>query len=308
MIRHFVDVLDLTPTELRQLLDHTATLKRETKSVQRRAARLPGQMLVQVFEKPSLRTRVSFETAMVQLGGSGIFMTEKEAGLHGRESLADVARVISSYADVITLRTFSHAMIREFAQYSRCPVINALSDRSHPCQALTDLFTMEEALGDLRNRRLTYVGDGNNVALSLAEACAAMNVAFVCAAPAAYAMDEADLDELRDKFPNAQLEQIEDPFRAVAQADVIYTDVWASMGQEAESSARAKAFGPYQLNKALFSAAPGHSLFMHCLPAKRGLEVTDDVIDSDRSIVFQQAENRMHLAKGLFDWLLSPER
>lgn len=303
-MRHFLSVLDLTPNEIREVLELSKDLKAQLHAGNREP-QFDGYLLTQIFEKPSLRTRLSFEGAIVHLGGSGIFITEKEAGLHGRESLEDVARVISGYSDIITMRTFSHDLILDFAKNSKCPVVNGLSDHDHPCQALTDILTMEEALGDLNNKHLVYVGDGNNVALSLAEVCAALDVAFTCSAPSGYEMDQSDLDDLVEKFPEAKLEQISDPHKAVETADVIYTDVWASMGQESEQEKRIADFDGYQINSDLMNSAPSHALFMHCLPAKRGLEVTDEVMESEQSIVFQQAENRMHLAKGLFAFLLN---
>jgi ornithine carbamoyltransferase len=302
-MRHLLSVLDLSTSDIHELFAITAELKKQLTS-DYREQKYAGYLLAQIFEKPSLRTRVSFETAMVQLGGSGIFLSEKEAGFYGRESLEDIARVLSSYADVITMRTFSHDLIEKFAKASSCPVINALSDSSHPCQALTDLFTMQEVFGDLAGRQVTYVGDGNNVAVSLAEVCALMGVKFVSSSPTNYELPTSFFADLKEKVPSAELELIQDPNRAVANADVIYTDVWASMGQEAEQDQRKKAFGDYQINSKLLKSAPKHALFMHCLPAKRGQEVTDEVMECEQSIVFKQAENRMHLAKGVFSWIL----
>ena len=303
-MRHLTSLLELTPGEVRDVLAKSAQLKADYKAGKREQL-FPGRVIVQIFEKPSLRTRTSFEAAMIHLGGSGMFMTEKEAGLHGRESTADIARVVSSMADVVTLRTFSQKLIEDFAAVSACPVINALSDASHPCQALTDILTMQEVCEeDVTGKTLVYVGDGNNVAVSLAEICAMLGVRFVCSSPTGYELDSALLPVLESKFPGAKLVLETDPAKAVKDADVIYTDVWASMGQESEKEARMQAFQDYQINEELLAKAPSSAKFMHCLPAKRGLEVTDGVMDGPACVAFQQAENRMHLAKGLIAWLL----
>lgn len=303
MMQHLLTLRDLTPSQVNEILIHATELKARLRAGDR-APLLPGRVLTQVFEKPSLRTRVSFESAIGQLGGYGIFLTGKEAGLEGRESNADVARVLGGYSDVIALRTFSQELIELFAAESGCHVINALSDASHPCQALTDILTMREAFGDVTGRTLTYVGDGNNVAVSLATICAQLDITFVIASPDGYQLDESLLEDLRREYPGARLSQSADPHAAVKEADVIYTDVWASMGQESEKSAREKIFADYQCNAALMSSAPKQAKFLHCLPARRGLEVTDEVIDGPQSLAFPQAENRMHLAKGVLAWLL----
>ncbi len=266
---------------------------------------LANRVLTQVFEKPSLRTRLSFEAAMQQLGGSAIFLSAADAGLNGRESTADVARVIGSYSDAIVLRTFKQSLIDDFAKFSRCPVINGLSDDDHPCQALTDLFTMQEFFGPVQGLTLAYVGDGNNVARSLAIACAQLGVHFHIAAPRGYQLPPEFDRELRKQYPNLVFRQVEDAATAVKGAHVVYTDVWASMGQEAEKELRARVFAPYQVNAALMQAAGSQAKFMHCLPARRGLEVTDDVMESPASIVFPQAENRMHLAKAVLVRLIT---
>ena len=302
-MKHLLSLFDITPAQTAEIIELSATLKSEWKQRQLKPT-LPGRVLLQIYEKPSLRTRVSFEAAMVHLGGSGLFMTEKEAGLHGRESLADVARVTSRFADVVVLRTFSHQLIEDFATVSSCPVINGLSDDFHPCQALTDLLTLQEATGDLSGKTMVYLGDGNNVAKSLAICCADMGVNFVLSAPDGYQIASSFFDKIRERVPGASLVTEPDPVKAVKQADAVYADVWASMGQEAETEKRKKIFAPYQINTKLLAAAPQSAKFMHCLPAKRGLEVTDEIMDGPQSIVFDQAENRMHIARGLFSWLL----
>lgn len=302
-MKHLINLLDLSVDDVKAILQQTSVLKREWESG-RRLPRLAGRVLAQVFEKPSLRTRVSFEAAMQQLGGSAMFMSSKDAGLGGRESLEDVARVLTSYCDVLVLRTFSHELIETFARVGRCPVVNGLSDVSHPCQALTDLFTMQEVCGPLEGKTLAYIGDGNNVAVSLAEACAMLGVKCVIGAPEGYQLAAETVARIQQRFPGSSLTQTTAPREAVRGANVIYTDVWASMGQEAEKEERSRIFADYQVNAALLKAAPKQTKFMHCLPARRGLEVTDEVMESPQSVVFQQAENRMHLAKGLFVWQL----
>ena len=303
MIRHLTSLFDVTPQEVLSILDRAAELKAKHKRGERPQL-LPGRVLAQMFEKPSLRTRNSFEAAMINLGGSGVFLTTAEAGLNGRESLHDVATVLSSYSDVITMRTFSQQLIEDFAKVSRCPVINALSDERHPCQALTDLLTIRETFGHLKDLHLVFVGDGNNVAMSLAIAAAMTGMRMTLACPKDYQFPASFIAGLRQKYAHAQVTQVHDPQSAVKSADIVYTDVWASMGQEEEAERRRAAFADFQVNGALMNLAPEKARFMHDLPAKRGLEVTDDVMDGDQSIVFQQAENRMHLARGLFAWLL----
>jgi ornithine carbamoyltransferase len=302
-MRHLNSLLDLTEADVDRIFALTEALK----SAWRRGERPPlmaGRVLTQVFEKPSLRTRLSFDAAMIQLGGGSIFLTAREAGIGGREAVQDVARVIGSYSDVIALRTFSQHLIDDFIRFSGAAVINGLSDVRHPCQALTDLYTMREVLGDLHGKKLVFVGDGNNVATSLAAACGLLGVALTICAPADYRIADDFLVELRQRFPRVQVEQTSDFRSALTDADVVYTDVWTSMGQEAEDATRRKVFEPYQVNAALLRLAPPRAKFMHCLPAKRGQEVTDDVLDGAQSIVFLQAENRMHLAKGLLCWVL----
>ncbi|MFO1093461.1 MAG: ornithine carbamoyltransferase [Planctomycetaceae bacterium] len=302
-MKHLVTLYDLTPADAVEIFQLAADLKRDL-TAGKRPSPLAGYVLTQVFEKPSLRTRLSFEAAMMQLGGSSIFLSRKDAGLEGRESHADVARVIGGYSDVIVLRTFARSLIEEFAQHSGCAIINGLSDDDHPCQALTDLFTIQEAFGSLKGHKLAYIGDGNNVAASLAVCCAMFGVPYSLATPPGYELRPQVRAEIQRRYPAAKIEQHTDPKAAVKGADVIYTDVWASMGQENEKDQRAQIFAPYQVNAALMKAAQPGAKFMHCLPARRGQEVTDEVIDAPTSIAFPQAENRMHLAKGLLLWLL----
>ncbi len=305
-MRHLNSLAELSTAEIKLLFSLTAKLKAGVNKGHRPPL-LTGRVLTQVFEKPSLRTRVSFEAAIMQLGGSSLFLAAKEAGLGGRESIEDVARVLGGYSDIIVLRTFSQKLIDDFVDHAGCPVINGLSDLRHPCQALTDLFTMEEVLGSIAGKKLVFVGDGNNVATSLATACAAMNVPFVVCAPDAYRLPGSFIADLKLRYPHADIVQTKDFKSALADAAIVYTDVWTSMGQEAEDEKRRKDLGPFQVNAALLKQAPKNCKFMHCLPAKRGNEVTDEVIDGPQSIVFQQAENRMHFAKGLLVWVLEQE-
>jgi len=301
--RHLNSVLDLSRQDMQQIFALTKTIK-DRWARGDRPPLLAGRVLAQVFEKPSLRTRVSFEAAIMQLGGSSLFLSAKEAGIGGRESICDVARVLGGYSDVIVLRTFSQQLIDEFIRWSGTSVINGLSDVRHPCQALTDLYTMQEVYGDVAGRKFVFVGDGNNVATSLAAACALYDVPLTICAPPDYRIDDEFLAELRAQVPTASVTQTSDFDSALRDAAIVYTDVWTSMGQEAEDAERRRVFSPYQVNEALMARAPRSARFMHCLPAKRGQEVTDAVIDGPQSIVFQQADNRMHLAKGLLCWAL----
>jgi ornithine carbamoyltransferase len=302
-MRHFLDLLDVSVEELKHLLGEAARLKA---AHERRDSTplLQGRVLGLIFEKPSLRTRVSFETAMAQLGGASVFLSGGEAGMGSRETIPDFARVMSEYVDGVVLRTFQHSTVQTFAAHATIPVINGLSDYYHPCQALGDLLTLQETFGKIVGRTLVFVGDGNNVARSLAIGCGKMGVRFILAAPPEHGFDKPFLKTYRKLVPKGELLQNGKPQHAVSQADVIYTDVWTSMGQESERDKRLDRFAPYQVNAALLSRAPAHARVMHCLPAHRGEEVTDEVLDGKRSIVFQQAGNRMHAQKALLAWLL----
>ena len=303
-MRHFLDLSDLSADELQNLLAEAARLKAALRKGDH-APLLPGRSLGLIFEKPSLRTRVSFEAGMAQLGGRSIFLSATDGPLGQRESVPDFARVLSEYVDVVALRVFHHRTLEEFAAHSRIPVINALSDLAHPCQALGDLLTIQEVFGSVKGRTVVFVGDGNNVARSLALACGKLGAHFVLSAPEGYRFDEAFLTTFRREAPKGALAQVSDPARAVADADVIYTDVWTSMGQEGERELRLRQFADYQVNAGLMAKAPKHARLMHCLPAHRGEEVSADVIDGDRSVVFPQAGNRMHAQKAVLKWLLT---
>jgi ornithine carbamoyltransferase len=302
-MRHFLSVLDLGADELQTLLAEAARLK----AALGRGLRPPllaGRVLGMIFEKPSLRTRASFEAAMAHLGGGAVFFGAADGGMGKRESVADFARALSQYADAVVLRTFSHRTIEEFARWSSVPVINGLSDLYHPCQALGDLLTIQEVCGDVRDKTVVFVGDGNNVARCLAAGCGLLGARFILAAPPGYGFDASFLQSYKKRIPHGDLVVNGVPGHAVGRADVIYTDVWTSMGQEAESEVRRKHFADFQVNGRLLALAPAQARVMHCLPAHRGEEVTDEVLDGERSVVFQQAGNRMHAQKALLTWLI----
>ena len=292
--------LDLSSEQLNGLLDLTHPVKQFR---QRYASALKGRYLSLLFEKPSLRTRVTFELAIKQLGGDCITQT----GMIGeREALKDVARNLARWTDAIVARTFAQDTIDELARWSGIPVINALSDLYHPCQALADMFTLKEHFGRLRGLKLAYVGDGNNVAHSLILCCSRLGIHFSVATPAGYEPNAAMVAQAREFAAEsaAHIEITSNPEEAVNSAHAVYTDVWASMGQECEAEERKKLFAPYQVNEALLDQARKDVLFMHCLPAKRGLEVTDAVMESPQSIAFEQAENRLHVQKALLLMML----
>ncbi len=303
--RHLLTLADLTAAEIERIFTIAEDLKSKwAKGI--REPLLPGRVMALLFEKPSLRTRVSFEACMVHLGGCSLFLGQ-ETGFGRRETMADFARVLSQYVDVIVSRTYRHQTVVELAQYAQCPVINGLSDLAHPCQALADLFTIRELFGRLAGLTLAWIGDGNNVARSLAQGCGKLGVRMVMATPPPYRFEAGFLEQLRQDVPQLDLAVTEDPVEAVREAAVVYTDVWTSMGQEAEADQRRQVFAPYQVNAALMAHAQKGTVFMHCMPAHRGEEVTDEVIDGPQSVVLQQAANRMHLQKGLLAWLLAAQ-
>ncbi len=303
--RHFLDLFDISAPEAIALLDLAVRLKREDREG-RRPQTLQGRILGLIFEKPSLRTRVSFEAAMARLGGNVVFLQGKDVGLGVRESVEDFARVISQYVDAIAIRTFAHATIVELAANASIPIINALSDEAHPCQAMADLLTIREAKGCLTGLKLAFVGDGNNVAMSLAVASALVGLDFVLACPPGFEYPASFHDRFSRKFPSVPLRVENDPWVAVSGADAIYTDVWASMGQEDEASHRAEVFRPYQVGLDMLDAAGPGAIFLHCLPAHRGEEVTAAVLDDPRSLIIAQAANRLHFQKALLHWILGP--
>jgi ornithine carbamoyltransferase len=301
-MRHFLEISDYLAPDLEQLIRLALHLKQEWQAGGNRPA-LSGQVLAMIFEKPSLRTRVSFEVAMMHLGGHALYLSPAEIGLGKRESVADVARVLSGYAQGIMARVFNPAHLLELAHWSRVPVINGLSDASHPCQALADMLTIHEHFGHLRGLKIAWVGDTNNVTRSVAEAAAKFGCTMSVASPAGYQFSEDARDALDAmKLP---LTVTENPQTAVQGADVIYTDTWTSMGQEAETEKRRAVFPPYQVNEALMAKAPAHAVVLHCLPAHRGEEITDPVADGPQSLLFQQAANRLHAQKAILVHLMS---
>lgn len=301
-MKHLLTLSDVSSGEIERIFAITADLKAKYETGLREPL-LPGRVMAMLFEKPSLRTRVSFEAGMINLGGSAMFLGA-DVGWGKRESACDFGRVLSQYVDVIVVRAHAHDKVVELAAHCECSVINGLTDYEHPCQALADLYTLREMLGAFAGHTLAYVGDCNNVARSLALGCAKVGLKLNIAAPKGYQFDAAFLDAVRQCSPRASLNLVEDPAEAVKGAAAVYTDVWTSMGQETETAARKKAFAPYQVNEKLMAAAPKDCYFMHCLPAHRGEEVTDGVIDSPNSIVVQQAGNRMHVQKGVLAYLL----
>ena len=302
-----ISTRDLGPQGVEAVL-HLAELMKSRPSVFQRA--LAGKQMVMFFEKPSLRTRLTFESGMASLGGTTMFVDQSHSRLDARESLSDIAHNLERWVDVVVLRTFEHSTVTGMAEHAMIPVINGLSDVEHPCQALADFFTLKEKFGDLRGLRLAYVGDGNNVAHSLLLTAACLGSRITVACPPGYepkpeVVGRALVIAART---GATIEITNDPMAAVAGADAIYTDVWASMGQEHESEQRRGIFAPYQVNESLMAVAAPHAVFMHCLPAHRGEEVTAGVMDSAQSIVFDQAENRVHVQKAILLLLLGGAR
>jgi ornithine carbamoyltransferase len=293
---HFLDVDDLDADDLDTVLDRAAAIKAGEDET-----RLPDQTLAMLFEKPSTRTRISFETGMTQLGGHAIFMGPEDIQLGHGEPLKDTARAMARYVDAVMARVFGHEDVEILAEYADVPVVNGLTDDAHPCQTLADLLTVREAFDGFEGVSVTWVGDGNNVAQSFVLGCALAGVDLTVATPPGYGIDDDVLERAADLGPAPTL--TEDPNEAVAGADVVYTDVWVSMGQEDEREEKLAAFEGYQVNEALLSGVDAK--VMHCLPAHRGEEITDAVLESDRSMVWQQAENRMHAQKGLLVELLA---
>jgi ornithine carbamoyltransferase len=292
-------MLDLSTEDLSELLNTSLAIKRDGCGPE-----LSGQILALVFEKPSLRTRVAFEVAMHRLGGRALYLGQYEVGAGEREPVRDVARVLARMVQGIAARTYSHSTVTEFARWSDVPVVNALSSEEHPCQALADLLTLFERFGSLRGLRLAYLGEGNNVARSLAIGAVLAGMEFRCASPEGYGLSEADLAMARAAGGDGAVIQIEDPQEAVQDAAAVYTDVWASMGEEHKLSSRVEAFRPFRLNGELLAAAPPDALIMHDLPAHRGEEISDEAIESPQSIVFDQAENRVHTQQAVLLSLL----
>jgi ornithine carbamoyltransferase len=297
---------DLSVDEIWQILNTAKRLKEAWRSGGNEPI-LSGKSLAMIFEKPSLRTRTSFEMAMVHLGGHALYLSPNEIGLGQRESVADVARVLSRYVDGIEARVFAHSSIEELAKYATVPVINGLSDFVHPCQALGDVLTLWEHKGQIQGQRLAFIGDGNNVANSLLFAGGKLGIHVTVASPRGYEPHPAVIRLAREgaRESSAQMAVVNDPVQAVREADIVYTDVWTSMGQESEAQERQDRFTGYQVNKELLAYAKPDVLFMHCLPAHRGQEVTNEVADSPNSIIFDQAENRLHAQKAVLAILMA---
>jgi ornithine carbamoyltransferase len=306
-MKDFISIHNLSATEVSAILDLAADLKHKQRSNIKHEY-LWAKSMAMIFEKPSTRTRVSFEIGMWQLGGLAINLDQEAIGLGKRESIGDVAKTLSRFADAILIRTFAHEKVVELAKHATVPVINALSDLLHPCQALSDIFTIKEKKGfaSMRGLKMAYIGDGNNVCHSLMFTAAKVGLNLVVATPKGFEPKEEIVElALKDaKKDGVQIDILNDPVIAASGADVIYTDVWASMGQEKETEKRRKIFSKYQINRELVKLAKPDYIFMHCLPAHRGDEVTDDVIDSPNSVVFDQAENRLHVQKAILVKLL----
>jgi len=302
--RDLLSIVDLGPDELRAVLEFALRMKHD-------GCRplLEGKTLALVFEKASLRTRVSFDVAMRQLGGHAVYLSQSEVGLGQRESVADIARVLSRYVDGIAARTFAQSTLEALAEHASVPVINALSDDEHPCQAAADLLTIYEKKGRLAGLRLAFVGDGNNVAASLAQGSAMVGMDFAIASPEGYGLPASVLGQAERlaSLTGASMKVVSAPEEAVRGADVVYTDVWTSMGQEDQRRERLEAFAGYQVNNNLFSLAAPDAMFMHDLPAHRGEETVDEVIDGPQSVVFDQAENRLHAQRAILALLMGEE-
>ena len=300
----FLAISDFSSDELTNLLEESRSLKNLYKSGQRDLC-LTGKNLAMLFEKPSLRTRLSFQVAMTDLGGSPIYVKPEDIGGIGkREPVKDIARVLSRYVDGIMARTFEHSTVIDLAKYADVPVINALTDWSHPCQAMADVLTIWEHFDRIDGIKIAFIGDGNNVARSLAFAACKLGMKLVVASPAGYELDAESIERVNSVAADC-VTQTSDPKAAVADADVIYTDTWVSMGQEDEKEKRRREFAGFEVNSDLVAAAPGHVKIMHCLPAYRGFEISDDVTESPNSIIFDQAENRLHFQRALLRKLMS---
>ena len=302
--RDLISIADMSPQDIRRVVD-TALMMKNGRS----SSVLRGKTLALLFEKPSLRTRVSFDVAMQQLGGHAVYLSPGEVGLGEREPVADVARVLSRYVDAIAARTFKHETVEELARWADVPVINALSDGEHPCQALADLLTIHEKKGRWRGLVLSFVGDGNNVARSLMLGSALAGMDFRIASPQGYGISTQLVDKAKSlaAASGAAVACVESPQEAVSGADVVYTDVWTSMGQEKERAERQRAFGGYQVNAELLALASPDAIVMHDLPAHRGEEIADEVIEGPQSVIFDQAENRLHAQRAVLSLILGGE-
>ena len=306
MKRDLLSIRDLSAQEIVSLVSKAGKMKAEL-AKGTLPQTLAGKIVGLVFLKPSTRTRVSFEAAIYRLGGQAMFMTAKDSQISRKEPLADMARVLDRYIDAIVIRTFAQQDVADLAKYASIPVINALTDTFHPCQVLADLLTIKEKRGSLDNLTVAWIGDGNNVANSWINAAARLGFTLHLACPSGYEPDESILN-WAESHGKGRITLIPDAKKAVAEADVLYTDVWASMGQEAEAEKRINAFRNFQINADLLAAAPPHAFVLHCLPAHRGEEITEDVLEGAQSAVFDQAENRLHLQMALLDWLIGSKK
>ncbi len=302
--KDLISIADLSQPDVEEIFNVTKELKEwHSKGYDEKC--LTGKILGMIFEKSSMRTRVSFEVAMVQLGGHAIYLTQNDINLGKREAVKDGARVLSRYVNGIAIRTFGQETIQELARYATVPVVNALSDYLHPCQALTDLYTIKEKFGAYTNIKIAFIGDGNNVARSLAQICAKLGIHFHIASPKGYELAPDFVSKTKQMADGNELIHLyHDPKEAAEKASVLYTDTWVSMGQETEVEARRQAFSDFQINSDLLKLAKDDVKVMHCLPAHRGEEITDEVIDGPHSIVYDQAENRLHVEKALLKLLL----
>ena len=305
MKKDLISMTDLCTEDVWRLIEEARDLKKGGAS-----RMLEGRTLALLFQKPSLRTRVSFDVGMKQLGGHTVYLSPDEVGMGARESIADVARVLSRYVDGIVARTFGHAQVVELAQHASIPVINGLSDDEHPCQALTDLFTIYEKKGKLKGVKIAFVGDGNNMAASLSMGALLVGSGFTLAAPAGYQLKGPVVSVIKGlaSMNGARFQMVSDPAEAVAQADVVYTDVWTSMGQEEEAAQRRRDFAGYSVDTGLLSLAKKDAIFMHPLPAHHGEEITKEMMEHPQSVVYDQAENRLHLQKAILAQLLGSPR
>ncbi len=304
-MKHFIDIADLSAGEIQRMLELGLKLKKEHQQGIYRTI-LKNKVLAMVFQKPSLRTRVSFDMAMRTLGGDALYLSPQEIGLGKRESIADVSRVLSGYVQAVMARVFQHEHILELAKWSSVPVINGLSDYNHPCQAMADALTIFEEFGDLKGLTVSYIGDGNNVAVSLMKVVTKLGADFRIANPEDYDMPSESVAQCQEyaNLSGGSITLLRDPAAAAEGADVIYTDTWTSMGQEEEAKKREQVFPPYQVNQDLVKLAQPTAIVMHCLPAHRGQEITDEVADGPHSRLFPQAENRMHAQKAILVELL----
>jgi ornithine carbamoyltransferase len=305
-MKHFLDISDHSPEELQDLLDLAVRLKKEHFATGN-APLFKGKVLGMIFQKPSLRTRVSFDMAMRHMGGDALYLSPNEIGLGKRESIADMSRVLSGYVQAVMARVFEHAHVLELAKWSSVPVLNGLSDYSHPCQAMADALTIEEKFGKTKGLNVVYVGDGNNVAVSLMQISVKLGWNFTIANPEGYDMPAGSVEQAKKvaAVTESKLAFLRDPHKAVKNAQVIYTDTWTSMGQEEEAAKREAVFPPYQVNAKLVSEADKDVIVMHCLPAHRNQELTDEVADGPHSVIFPQAHNRLHAQKAVLARLFS---